>query len=211
MPTPTTSTRITRMSPTTWTSEARVRRFSSEDEDAERALRVVIADDHPFYRAALARLLERNGLEVVAEVPNGEAAIRAVEELRPDVVVADLNMPGSSGLTATRELAQRLPATPVMVLSVSADEADVTEAILAGASGYMLKDRPHAEIVAGIRAAAVGQSPLSPRIAAMLIRRLRETEDLDEEEVRGRVADYLTGRATPRPPIRPSPRLPRRW
>jgi DNA-binding NarL/FixJ family response regulator len=194
-----------------WTTEARVGRFTSEDQDAGRALRVVIADDHPFYRAALARLLERNGLEVVAEVPNGEAAIRAAEEMRPDVVVADLNMPGTSGLAATRELAQRLPATPVLVLSVSADETDVTEAILAGANGYMLKDRPHAEIVAGIRAAAVGQSPLSPRIAAMLIRRLRQAEDLDEDEIRGRVADYLTGRATPRPPIRPSPRLPRRW
>jgi DNA-binding NarL/FixJ family response regulator len=211
MPTLTTSKRIAMTSPMTRTIEARVGRFKSEDQDAESPLRVVIADDHPFYRAALARLLERNGLEVVAEVPNGEAAIRAVEETRPDVVVADLNMPGSSGLAATRELAQRLPATPVMVLSVSADENDVTEAILAGASGYMLKDRPHAEIVAGVRAAAVGQSPLSPRIAAMLIRRLRETEDLDEDEIRGRVADYLSGRARPRPPIRPAPRLPRRW
>ena len=94
-----------------------------------------------------------------------------------------------------------------MVLSVSADESDVTEAILAGASGYMLKDRPHAEILAGIRAAAVGQSPLSPRIAALLIRRLRETEDLDEDEIRGSVADYLTGPAAPARPIRPAPRL----
>ena len=148
-------------------------------------LRVVIADDHPFYRAGLIRVLERNGFDVVAEVPNGEAAIRAVELSRPDVVVVDLNMPGTSGLATTRSLVTRVPSTPVMVLSVSSDESDVTDAILAGATGYMLKDRPHHEIVAGIRAAAAGQSPISPRIAAMLVRRLRENGTAEQPGIRG--------------------------
>src|SRR5918999_5098391 len=118
------------------------------------SLRVVIADDHPFYRDGLVRLLRHSGIEVVAEVPNGEAAIRVVHETDPDVVVMDLNMPGVSGLEATRRLAEEAPETRVLVLSVSAEQGDLTEAILAGASGYVLKDGPVEEIVAGIRAAA---------------------------------------------------------
>ena len=157
-----------------------------------RCVRVVIADDHPFYRAGLARMLERNRFEVLAEVPNGDATVREVERHRPDVVVMDLNMPGTSGLTTIRRLAQRVPATPVIVLSVSAAEHDVTDAILAGASGYLLKDRPHAELLDGIRAAAAGQAPLSPRIAAMLIRRLQAVDPTDVEEIRTMVTRYVS-------------------
>jgi DNA-binding NarL/FixJ family response regulator len=138
-------------------------------------LRVVIADDHPFYRRGLARSLRASGIDVVAEAPNGEAAIRAVEETAPDVVVMDLKMPGVSGLEATRVLSRRQLAKPVLMLSVSAEEGDVTDAILAGACGYVLKDRPVQEVIAGIRAAASGESHISPDIALMLLRRLRET------------------------------------
>jgi DNA-binding NarL/FixJ family response regulator len=91
-----------------------------------------------------------------------------------------------------------------LVLSVSAEEADVTDAIVAGASGYVLKDRPHHEIVAGIRAAAAGQSPVSPRIAAMLVRRLREDGITGQRGFRGAIA-RLDGRH------RPSHWLRRRW
>jgi DNA-binding NarL/FixJ family response regulator len=139
-------------------------------------LRVVIADDHPYYRKGLARSLQASGIEVVAEAPNGEAAIRAVERTAPDVVVMDLNMPGLSGLSgveATRVLTRQSRAS-VLVLSVSADEADVTDALLAGARGYVLKDRPVEEVIAGIRAAAAGESHISPALAMLLLRRLRE-------------------------------------
>jgi DNA-binding NarL/FixJ family response regulator len=142
-------------------------------------LRVVIADDHPFYRDGLARLLRQSGLDVVGEVPNGEAAIRAVEETAPDVVVMDLNMPGLSGVEATRRLSEQAPATRVLVLSVSAQEEDVTDAILAGASGYVLKDGPVEEVVAGIRAAAAGQSLISPRIATILLHRVRDSAEAE--------------------------------
>jgi DNA-binding NarL/FixJ family response regulator len=145
-------------------------------------LRVVLADDHPVYRAGLARLLRESGVDVVAEVPNGEGALQAVEETAPDVVVMDLNMPGMSGLEATRRLTAQSPATCVLVVSVSAQEADVTEAILAGASGYVLKESPVEEVVAGIRAAAAGQSLISSRIATMLLQRIRDaagTVDMD--------------------------------
>jgi DNA-binding NarL/FixJ family response regulator len=158
----------------TGTTETERGQIRVDDRMPQRRLRVVVADDHPFYRAGLVRVLERSGFEIVAEVANGEAAIRAVELSRPDVVVVDLNMPGTSGLATTRRLVRDQPALPVMVLSVSSDEGDVTDAILAGASGYVLKDRPHHEIVASIRAAAAGQSPVSPRIAALLVRRLRK-------------------------------------
>jgi DNA-binding NarL/FixJ family response regulator len=146
---------------------------------AEETLRVVIADDHPFYRKGLARSLRAHGIEVVAEAPNGEAAIRAVESTSPDVVVMDLKMPGVSGLEATRELTQRAVPTRVLVLSVSAEDTDVTEAVLAGASGYVLKELPVEEVIAAIRAAASGGSHLSPPIAMLLTRRLFEPGGVD--------------------------------
>jgi DNA-binding NarL/FixJ family response regulator len=131
-------------------------------------LRVVIADDHPAYRAGLARMLRVNGIDVVAEVSNGDAAIHAVEEHAPQVVVMDLNMPGLSGLEATRRLVDAAPGTRVLVLSVSAQADDVSEAIEAGAHGYVLKDGPLEEVLAAIRAAAAGQAVISPRVLPTL-------------------------------------------
>jgi DNA-binding NarL/FixJ family response regulator len=144
---------------------------------------VVIADDHPFYRQGLGLLLRERGIDVVAEVPNGEAAILAVEELAPDVVVMDLNMPGLSGLEATRRLSAQAPACRVLILSVSAHEADVTEAILAGACGYVVKDGPIEEIVTAIQAASAGQLVTSPRIATYLRQRVRDEVDVAAHRV----------------------------
>jgi DNA-binding NarL/FixJ family response regulator len=139
-------------------------------------LRVVVADDHPFYRQGLARLLSQSGVEVVGQASNGPAAIELIERTAPDVAVVDLNMPGMSGVEVTRRLNERMPACRVLVVSVSAQEDDVTEAILAGASGYVLKDGPVEEVVAGIRAAAAGESLLSPRIAGTLLDQIKHRE-----------------------------------
>jgi DNA-binding NarL/FixJ family response regulator len=139
-------------------------------------IRVVIADDHPFFRHGLSKLLSRYGMEIVGEAANGRVAIEIVEETAPDVVVLDLNMPVLSGAEAIRRLTERAPASRVLVLSVSADERDVTDAILAGAAGYVLKDGPADDIVAGVRALAAGESLISPRIAAMLLQRIRDSE-----------------------------------
>jgi DNA-binding NarL/FixJ family response regulator len=109
-------------------------------------------------------------------VPNAEAALRAVHEHRPDVVVMDLNMPGTSGLEATARLTADGSATRVLMLTVSAQESDVTDAIVAGASGYVLKESPVEEVVAGIRAAATGQAYVSPRVATLVFQRLQEAE-----------------------------------
>jgi DNA-binding NarL/FixJ family response regulator len=165
-------------------------------------LRVVIADDHAFYRAGLVKLLRRSGVDVVADVPNGEAAIRAVEATAPDVAVMDLNMPGVSGVDAIWSLTDLAPATRVLVLTVSAQESDVADAVLAGASGYLLKDGPPEDVLAGIRAAAAGASTISPLIATVLLRRVQEdsAEDRDagaalavrEIEVLSLIADGYT-------------------
>ena len=144
-------------------------------------VRVVVADDHPFYRSGLTRSLKAHGIAVVAEAPNGEAAIRAVRETVPDVVVMDLNMPGVSGLEATRRLLDEAPETRVLVLTVSADETDLTDAIVAGACGYLLKDRPVQEVIEGIRAAATGGSHFTAQLAMPLLRRLREPSGLGEQ------------------------------
>jgi DNA-binding NarL/FixJ family response regulator len=136
-------------------------------------MRVVIADDHAFYREGLTRLLRKFGVEVVGEAPDGEAALRMVEQTSPDVVVLDLKMPGVSGLEATRRLVEHGAPSPVLVLSVSAEESDVTDAISAGASAYVLKDEPVEEVVAGIRAAAAGGAHISPRTATALLGRVR--------------------------------------
>jgi DNA-binding NarL/FixJ family response regulator len=140
--------------------------------------RVVLADDHPFYRTGLSKLLSESGVDVVAEAGNGWAALKAVEETSPDVVVLDQNMPGMSGDEVTRRLTACDPPHRVIVLSVSDDAADVFAALRAGASGYFLKDGPVEEVVAGIEAVAQGESFFSPRISAMLLRRMREQRDV---------------------------------
>jgi DNA-binding NarL/FixJ family response regulator len=146
----------------------------------DESLRVLIADDHPYYREGLARLLRRNGIEVVGEAPNGEAALRAASETAPDVVIMDLNMPGMSGGEATRCLLERAPESRVIMLSVSAEDEDVTDAMRAGASGYLVKEAPVEQVIAGIRAAAAGQTLVSSRVATVLLRRVRDAIFADD-------------------------------
>jgi DNA-binding NarL/FixJ family response regulator len=143
-------------------------------------LRVVIADDHPHYREGLARLLRKNGIEVVGEAPTGAAAIRSAKEMAPDVVIMDLNMPGMSGAEATRRLLERAPKTRVIVLSVSAQDEDVTDAMRGGASGYLVKEAPVEQVIEGIRAAAAGRTLVSARVATVLLRRVRDAIFADD-------------------------------
>jgi DNA-binding NarL/FixJ family response regulator len=154
-------------------------------------LRVLIVDDHDLFRTGLRNLLEEQGIQVVGEAAAGNEAIRAVRELAPDVVVMDLNMPGMSGVEATRHITGVAPLTRVLVLTISDQDSDVLDAILAGACGYLLKDSSITDLMTGIRAASVGESLISPHIAAKVLQRVRSTSTVPAiaETIRAELSD----------------------
>jgi two-component system nitrate/nitrite response regulator NarL len=137
-------------------------------------MRLLLADDHTPFRRGLRQMLEDYGFFVVGEAPNGSSAVRLARELRPDVTVMDLSMPGMGGAQATQAILDEDPGARVLVLTISAEHEEVLDALLAGACGYLLKDAEAAEIVAGVRAAAVGDVMISPTVATRLVARVRE-------------------------------------
>jgi DNA-binding NarL/FixJ family response regulator len=139
-------------------------------------------DDHDLFRTGLRNLLEEQGVHVVAEAGSGGEAVRTVRELTPDVVIMDLNMPGMNGVEATRQIVSAAPLTRVLVLTISDQDGDVMDAILAGACGYLMKDASIQELLRGLRAAAVGESLISPHIAAKVLQRLRASSTQPEIE-----------------------------
>ena len=141
-------------------------------------LRVLIVDDHDLFRTGLRNLLEEEGVQVVAEASAGSDAIRVVREVAPDVVVMDLNMPGMGGVEATRQITGLAPLTRVLVLTISDEDSDVMDAILAGACGYLLKDSSIQDLIAGIRAAAIGESRISPTIASKVLQQVRASSSV---------------------------------
>jgi DNA-binding NarL/FixJ family response regulator len=141
---------------------------------------VFIVDDHAFFRSGLRSLLAEHDFPVIGEAPSGDAALPLIERRKPDVVLMDLLMPGTPGAETTRELLQRLPDVTVLVVTVSAAESDVLEALEAGASGYLLKDSAPDQIVRAVEAAVDGDTPLSPRVAGLIVHRARgRAGDLD--------------------------------
>jgi DNA-binding NarL/FixJ family response regulator len=166
--------------------------IETEDETrASETLRVLLVDDHDLFRAGLRNLLEQQGVDIVGEAGTGSEAVAHVGELSPDVVVMDLNMPGMGGVEATRHIAELSPLTRVVMLTVSDQDGDVTDAILAGACGYLLKDASIQELVAGIRAAARGEALISPHIAGKVLQRVRATSAHSgiEELIRTELSD----------------------
>ena len=135
--------------------------------------RVLLVDDHDLFRTGLAKLLTEQGVHVIGEAPTGEAALKLVDELAPDVVIMDLNMPGLGGVDATREISASAPRTRVVVLTISEDDDDIVDAIMAGACGYLLKNSTVQELVAGISAAADGDSLISPQVGTKVLQQLR--------------------------------------
>jgi len=159
--------------------------------------RVLLVDDHDLFRTGLRNLLEEQGVHVVGEADNGTDALRLVREVAPDVVVMDLNMPGISGVEATRQISMIAPLTRVLVLTISDQDADVMDAIMAGACGYLLKDAAISDLMRGIRSAAIGESLVSPTIAAKVLQRMRATSasrhdaELIESELSSREIEVL--------------------
>ena len=129
-------------------------------------LRVLLVDDHDLFRTRPAEPSRGPGPPGGGEADNGRDALRLVGELAPDVVVMDLKMPELTGVETTRQVSSIAPRTRVVVLTISADDDDVMDAVVAGACGYLLKDSSIDQLIAGIRAAASGESLISPQIAA---------------------------------------------
>ena len=133
-------------------------------------LRLLIADDHTLVRQGLRRILEgQPGWEVVAETGDGREAVRLAAELKPDVVLLDIAMPHLNGVEAMQQIERRVPGVRVLVLSMYSDEAYVTRAIRAGASGYLLKDSADTDLIKGITAVAQGKSFFSPAAARVIV------------------------------------------
>ena len=148
--------------------------------DAAEQLRVLLVDDHDLFRTGLRNLLEEQGVDIVAEASSGAEALQHVRESAPDVVVMDLNMPGMNGVEATRHIGREAPLTRVVVLTISDQDSDVLDAIVAGACGYLLKDASIQDVLKGIRAAAIGESLISPHIAGKVLERVRGTTPSSE-------------------------------
>jgi DNA-binding NarL/FixJ family response regulator len=146
-----------------------------QDERTADTVRVLLVDDHDLFRTGLRNLLEERGVQVAGEAGQGADAVRLVRELAPEVVVMDLHMPGMNGIEAIRQIHSFAPLTRVLVLTISDQDDDVLDAILAGACGYLLKDASVDELIRGIVAAAVGESLVSPAIAGKVLQQVRAT------------------------------------
>ena len=141
-------------------------------------IRVLIVDDHAMVRQGIATFIElHDDIELVGEAANGRKALESVKELEPDVVLMDLVMPEMDGVTATREIKARYPNVKVLVLTSFVNDAQLSPALQAGASGYLLKDLSADELVNAIRAVHQGESPLAPQVAKKLVEQTREPRD----------------------------------
>jgi DNA-binding NarL/FixJ family response regulator len=160
-------------------------------------IRVLVVDDHPVVRSGLVGMLDiEDDLEVVGEAADGEEALLRVAALAPDVVLMDLRMPRLDGAGATARIVAEHPASRVLVLTTYDTDADIVRAVEAGATGYLLKDTPRAQLVDAVRAAARGETVLAPPVAARLVSRMRApaAEALTPREVQvlGAVARGLS-------------------
>jgi DNA-binding NarL/FixJ family response regulator len=160
-------------------------------------IRVFLADDHPVVRQGLRSFLSsRDGIQVVGEAGDGEAAVTAVERLRPDVVLMDLVMPGLGGVAAIRRIRERVPTTRVVVLTSFASDDQVIPAVQAGAAGYLLKDVEPTGLEAAIRLVHEGEALLDPQIAGRVMQEVARpsASDLSSLTPREREVLRLLGR-----------------
>jgi len=143
------------------------------DAQRQRPTTVVLVDDEHLIRSALAQALAAGGLELVGEATNAPDALEMVVDLRPDVVLMDLKLPGSQGVEVIEALGRLAPASRMLILTRT-EQNRVVEAIVAGASGYILKSAQPDAIIAAVKATAAGESVISSEIAGKLLHRIRE-------------------------------------
>ncbi|GGS96522.1 response regulator [Streptomyces chromofuscus] len=149
-------------------------------------IRVMVVDDHPMWRDAVARDLAESGFEVVATAGDGDQAVRRAKAAAPDVLVLDLNLPAKPGVQVCKELVAHNPALRVLVLSASGEHADVLEAVKSGATGYLLKSASTGELLDAVRRTAVGDPVFTPGLAGLV---LGEYRRLASDPAPGAAAD----------------------
>jgi DNA-binding NarL/FixJ family response regulator len=160
-------------------------------------IEVMVADDQPLMRAALRACLDAEAdITVVAEAGDGETAVRLAEQLRPDLVVMDVRMPGMNGIEATRRITGLAPEAPIRVLMMTTFDVDehIIDGLRAGASGFLVKDATPEELLGAIRVIAGGQAQLSPSVT----RRLLDLHGASLPQVGGRAGDTALAGLTPR-------------
>jgi DNA-binding NarL/FixJ family response regulator len=166
------------------------------------AVRVMVVDDHPMWREAVARDLAEAGFDVVAAVGDGGQALRVLAAVRPDVVVLDLQLPDVPGVTVTRGILAALPAARVLILSASAEQQDVLDAVKAGAAGYIVKSASRAELLDAVRRTADGDAVFTPGLAGLVLGEFRrlaaapESAGIDRPRLTDREAEILRMVAT---------------
>ncbi|MGY0491187.1 response regulator [Streptomyces sp. WG-D5] len=153
-------------------------------------LRVVVVDDHTVMRAGVVALLApESGVEVVGEADDGRSGVALVEELRPDVALLDLRMPGLDGVAATERIVAGPSRTRVLILTTYDTDTEIERAVEAGAIGYLLKDTTREQLVDAIRSAARGETVLAPRVAQKLVAKMRRPA---QTALTAREVDVLT-------------------
>ena len=158
--------------------------------------RVMVVDDHPMWREAVARDLAEAGFEVVATAADGGEAVRRAPAARPEVVVLDLQLPVLSGVEVTRTLLAADPAVRVLVLSASGEQDDVLEAVKAGATGYLVKSASREELVAAVARTAEGRPVFTPGLAGLVLGEYRRLSTAPPLERAGPAVPELTARET---------------
>jgi DNA-binding NarL/FixJ family response regulator len=165
-------------------------------------IRLLLVDDHALFRKGLVSLLKREAeFQVVAEAEDGAEAIKKAKQFKPDLVLMDIHMPGTDGIEATRRIREMLPATRVVILTVSEDDKDLFEGIKCGAHGYLLKKLEPEELYAMLRGVFEGEAPISRSTASRILNefavqaRRKATVQL-EEELSAREKDVLQALAS---------------
>ena len=171
----------------------------SEQGPQHKAVKVMVVDDHPMWRDAVARDLAAAGFDVVATAGDGPQAVRRARAASPDVLVLDLNLPGLPGVQVCKELVGSDPALRVLVLSASGEHADVLEAVKSGATGYLLKSAATEELLDAVSRTAVGDPVFTPGLAGLVLgeyRRLAAASGTGTAEPEDPDAPRLTERET---------------
>jgi len=155
-------------------------------------VRALVADDHPIVRGGIVALLSADpDIEVVGEAADGLTAVRLARELKPDIVLMDLQMPGIDGAAATERILSEDPSIRILVLTTYESDDQILDAIGAGASGYLLKAAPREEILAGVHSVAAGDTVLSPSIAKTLVSQVRKRGAEQEARLTAREREVL--------------------